>query len=175
MALTRSDTANGTTNLITTGFRSILIPVNTALPELPCDMLDVAAYLATERRSSIVLLAFTEIPLWEEMDVELPGLDGHVDAMAKRARAIAARRGVGVHVTAPRTRDPADLILREAGRRKAQLIVLGATGRSPTTPSRGASPTRRGSRPCSSRRRWQREAEAGTRRRRRRLRPQPPC
>ena len=75
MAFTRSDTANGTTHLITTGFRSILIPVNTAQPELPCDMLDVAAYLATERRSSIVLLAFTEIPLWEEMDVELPGLD----------------------------------------------------------------------------------------------------
>src|SRR6478736_1718456 len=109
MALTRSDTANGTTNLITTGFRSILIPVNTAQPELPCDMLDVAAYLATERRSSIVLLAFTEIPLWEEMDVELPGLDGHVEAMAKRARAI------------------------EAQRRKAQLIVLGATGRSRTS------------------------------------------
>src|SRR3954463_6049960 len=68
MAFTRSDTANGTTHLITTGFRSILIPVNTAQPELPCDMLDVAAYLATERRSSIVLLAFTEIPLWEEVD-----------------------------------------------------------------------------------------------------------
>jgi nucleotide-binding universal stress UspA family protein len=134
MAFTRSDTANCTAHLITTGFRSILIPVNTAQPELlPCDMLDVAAYLATERRSSIVLLAFTEIPLWEEMDVELPGLDGHVEAMARRARAIAARRGVGVHVTAPRTRDPADLILREARRRKTQLIVLGATGRSRTS------------------------------------------
>jgi nucleotide-binding universal stress UspA family protein len=133
MAFTRSDTTNGTTHLITTGFRSILIPVNTAQPELPCDMLDVAAYLATERRSSIVLLAFTEIPLWEEMDVELPGLDEHVEAMAKRARAIASRRGVGVHVTAPRTRQPADLILREAQRRKAQLIVLGATGRSRTS------------------------------------------
>src|SRR6476661_443192 len=103
MAFTRFDTANGT------------------------------AYLITERRSSIVLLAFTEIPLWEEMDVELPGLDGHVEAMAKRARAIAARRGVGVHVIGPRTRQPADLILREAQRRKAQLIVLGATGRSRTS------------------------------------------
>ena len=133
MAFTHSDTANGTTHLITTGFRSILIPVNTAQPELPCDMLDVAAYLATERRSSIVLLAFTEIPLWEEMDVELPGLEDHVEAMAKQARAIAARRGVGVHVTAPRTRRPADLILREAQRRKAQLIVLGATGRARTS------------------------------------------
>jgi len=94
MAFTRSETANGTSHLITTGFRSILIPVNTAQPELPRDMLDVAAYLATERRSSIVLLTFTEIPLWEEMDVELPGLEGHVETMARQARAIAgpARR-----------------------------------------------------------------------------------
>jgi nucleotide-binding universal stress UspA family protein len=67
------------------------------------------------------------------MDVELPDLEGHVEAMAKQARAIAARRGVGVHVTAPRTRQPADLILREAQRRKAQLIVLGATGRERTS------------------------------------------
>jgi len=36
-------------------------------------------------------------------------------------------------VIAPRTRRPADLILREARRRKAQLIVLGATGRSRTS------------------------------------------
>ena len=133
MAVTLSDRANGTAHLISTGFRSILIPVNTAQPELPCDVLDVAASLATERRPSIVLLAFTEIPLWEEMDVDRPDLEGHVEAMAKQARAIASRRGVGVHVTAPRTRQPADLILREAQRRKAQLIVLGATGRSRTS------------------------------------------
>jgi nucleotide-binding universal stress UspA family protein len=133
MAVTLSDTAHGTAHLISTGFRSILIPVNAAQPELPCDMLDVAAYLATERRSSIVLLAFTEIPLWEEMDVDRLDLEGHVEAMAKQARAIASRRGVGVHVTAPRTRQPADLILLEAQRRKAQLIMLGATGRSRTS------------------------------------------
>ena len=53
------------------GFNSILLPVNTAQPELPWDMLDLAARLATERRSAIVLLAFTEVPLWEEMDAEI--------------------------------------------------------------------------------------------------------
>jgi nucleotide-binding universal stress UspA family protein len=121
--------ANGAATAVAAGFRSILIPVNTALPELPCDMLDVAAQLAAERRSAIVLMAFTEIPLWEEMDVELPDLDQRVQAMAKRARAVVSRYGVGVHVTAPRTRQPAELILAEARRRKAQLIVLGATGR----------------------------------------------
>ena len=162
MAFTRSDTANGTTHLITTGFRSILIPVNTAQPELPCDMLDLAAHLAAERRSSIVLLAFTEIPLWEEMDVELPDLEGHVAAMAKQARAIAARRGVGVHVAAPRTREPADLILAEAqpaqgaadrARRHRTPPRTSAPGACPATPSRGGSPIRRACPRCSSRRR----------------------
>jgi nucleotide-binding universal stress UspA family protein len=112
------------------GYRAILVPVNTALRELPTDILDVAARLAAERRSAIVLLAFTEIPLWEEMDVEMPGLDDHVQEMAAAARAIALRHGVGIHVTAPRTRTPADLILAESRRRGSQLIVLGATGRS---------------------------------------------
>ena len=68
------------------GFRSILIPVNTALGELPCDLLHLAARLAAERRASIELLTFTEIPLWEEMDVELPGLDRQVLEMAKQGR-----------------------------------------------------------------------------------------
>jgi nucleotide-binding universal stress UspA family protein len=110
------------------GFSSILLPVNTDLPELPSDMVDLAARLATERRSAIVLLAFTEVPLWEEMDVELPEVDERVQEMARQARAIAGRYGVGVHVTAPRTRQPAELVLAEARRRRAELIVLGATG-----------------------------------------------
>jgi nucleotide-binding universal stress UspA family protein len=116
------------TTRVRRGFHSILVPVNTAQPELPCDMLDLAARLATERRSAIVLVAFTEIPLWEEMDVELPGVDERVQKMAKRARAVAGRYGVGVHAVAPRTRDPAEMILAEARRRKAELVVLGATG-----------------------------------------------
>ncbi|HET6850463.1 MAG TPA: universal stress protein [Gaiellales bacterium] len=110
------------------GFSSILLPVNTAQPELPWDMIDLAARLATERRSAIVLLAFTEVPLWEEMDVELPEVEERVHEMARQARSIAGRYGVGVHVTAPRTRGAADLVLAEARRRRAELIVLGATG-----------------------------------------------
>ncbi len=109
------------------GLNSILVPVNTAQPELPCDMVDLAARLATERRPAIVLVAFTAVPLWEEMDVELPEIDERVHEMGKRARAIAGRYGVGVHLIAPRTRRPAELILAEARRRKAELVVLGAT------------------------------------------------
>src|SRR5690348_9221187 len=115
------------------GFSSILLPVNTAQPELPCDMLDLAARPPTERRPAIVPLPFTEIPLWEEMDVEPPATDERVQQMAKPAHASAGRYGVGVPVIAPRTRGSADLILAEAQRRKAELIMLGATG-----PSRSA-------------------------------------
>jgi nucleotide-binding universal stress UspA family protein len=115
------------------GFRTILVPVNTLQPELPADMIDVSAQLATERRASIVLLAFTELPLGEDADVELPEVDGAIARMGAEARALAARYGVGVHVIAPRTRTPSDLILAEARRRRADLIVLGATGRSRAT------------------------------------------
>jgi nucleotide-binding universal stress UspA family protein len=110
------------------GFHSILVPLNTAQPELPCDIVDLAARLATERRSAIVVVAFTAVPLWEDVDVDLPEVDERVQEMARRARAIARRYGVGMHVIAPRTRRPAELILAEARRRKAELVVLGATG-----------------------------------------------
>jgi nucleotide-binding universal stress UspA family protein len=130
MALTHAFTAGTPAATALNGYRAILVPVNTALPELPIDIVDVASRLAAERRSAIVLLAFTEIPLWEEMEVEMPGMDDHIQEMAAAARAIALRHGVGIHVTAPRTRAPADLILAESARRGSQLIVLGATGRS---------------------------------------------
>ena len=74
MAFTRSDTANGTAHLITTGFRSILIPVNTAQP-------DVASALA---------------PLDSAGAVDLPDLvyfGGFVDvALALRSEMAALRR-----------------------------------------------------------------------------------
>ena len=115
------------------GFRSILIPVNTCQPELPADMVSVSAQLAAERRASIVLLAFTEIPLGEEMDVELPDVDEAVARMGAEARALAARYAVGVLVVAPRTRAPADLVAAEVRKRRAELVVLGATGRTRAT------------------------------------------
>jgi len=74
-----------------------------------------------------VVVAFTVIPLWEELDVELPEIDERIQEMGKRARAVAGRYGVGVHLVAPRTRQPAELILAEAKRRRAELVMLGAT------------------------------------------------
>jgi APA family basic amino acid/polyamine antiporter len=109
-------------------FRTILIPANTDLADIPADAVEVAARLAAERRASVVLLAFTVIPLGEELDMELDDLQEHVDRLAQRARAIGEAYGIRVHVSHLRTRDPAEAILAEAARRNSQVILLGGDG-----------------------------------------------
>lgn len=110
------------------GFHTILIPANTAATAIPADLLDVAAQLAAERRASVVLLAFTEIPLGEEMDLEIEDLDATVERLAAAGRAVAERYGIRVHTTHLRTRDPAEAILAEADRRDSQVILLRSAG-----------------------------------------------
>jgi APA family basic amino acid/polyamine antiporter len=109
-------------------FRTVLIPVNTAATAIPSDLLEVAAQLAAERRASLVVVAFTEIPLGEEMDMDLDDLDGAVERLAAAGRAVEERYGVRVLTTHLRTRDPAESILAEASRRESQLILLRASG-----------------------------------------------
>ena len=84
----------------------MLIPVNTAAATTPTDLVDVAAQLAAERRASLVLLAFTEIPLGEEMDMEIDDLEEVVERLAAAGRAIGKQYGIRVLTTHLRTRDP---------------------------------------------------------------------
>ena len=65
-------------------FQTMLIPVNTA-SRIPADVVEVAAQLAAERRASLVVLAFTQIPLSEEMDMEIDDLEENVERLAARA------------------------------------------------------------------------------------------
>ena len=109
-------------------FQTLLIPVNTAAATPPTDLVDVAAQLAAERRASLVVLAFTEIPLGEEMDMEIDDLDGVVERLAAAGRAIGKQYGIHVHTSHLRTRDPAESILAEANRRDSQVILLRAGG-----------------------------------------------
>ncbi len=109
-------------------FHTLLIPVNTAAATAPTDLVEVAAQLAAERRASLVLLAFTEIPLGEEMDMEIDDLDGVVERLAAAGRAIGKQYGIHVHTSHLRTRDPAESILAEADRRDSQVILLRAGG-----------------------------------------------
>jgi hypothetical protein len=75
-----------------------------------------------------VLLAFTEIPLGEEMDLEVDDLDDAVERLAAAGRAVGERYGIRVHTTHVRTRDPAESILAEADRRDSQVILIRAAG-----------------------------------------------
>jgi APA family basic amino acid/polyamine antiporter len=109
-------------------FHTILIPANTAAKTIPTDLVEVAAQLAAERRASLVLLAFTEIPLGEEMDVEIDDLDETVTRLAAAGRTVGDRYGIRVHTTHLRTRDPAESILAEANRRDSQVILLRSAG-----------------------------------------------
>jgi hypothetical protein len=109
-------------------FQTMLIPINTDRSEVPSDVVEVAAQLATERRATLVLLAYTEIPLDEEIDMEIDDLDEKVDRLAASGRAIGERYGIRIHTTHLRTRDPAESILAEATRRDSQVILLRATG-----------------------------------------------
>jgi APA family basic amino acid/polyamine antiporter len=109
-------------------YQTILIPVNSAASAIPADLLDVAAQLAAERGASLVVLAFTEIPLGEEMDMEIDDLDEAVERLTAAARAVGDRYGIRILMTHLRTRDPADSILAEANRRDSQVILLRASG-----------------------------------------------
>lgn len=127
LSLTERTRAEGVTPAkpgIEVEFQTMLVPVNTADRDLPSDVIEVALHLAAERRAWLVVLAFTEIPLGEEMDMDIQGLDGCVERLAAGARAIGERHGIRVHTTHLRTRDAADTILAEAARRESQLILL---------------------------------------------------
>jgi APA family basic amino acid/polyamine antiporter len=125
---TRREPAPRTGPGVQVEYQTILIPVNTAAAGIPSDLLDVAAQLAAERRTSLVLLAFTEIPLGEEMDLEIDDLDASVGRLAAAGRAVEDRYGIHVLTTHLRTRDPAESILAEANRRESQVILLRAAG-----------------------------------------------
>ena len=105
--------------------QTILIPVNTAHAVIPTDLVSVAVSLAAERHAAIVLLAFTDVPLCEDIDVEIDGLDERLQGFLSQARAIADQYGVGVRPGHVRTRDPAASILAEAAKRRSQVILVG--------------------------------------------------
>jgi nucleotide-binding universal stress UspA family protein len=108
-------------------FRSILIPVNAEQGTIPWEMLDVASRLADERRGAIELLVFSLIPLSEDLNVEIPGIEGRLRRLVAQTETAAARCGIRVRWSHLRTRDAAATILSGTDRAHAELILLGAT------------------------------------------------
>jgi Universal stress protein family len=105
-----------------------LIPINTAWADIPRDVVEMAARLAPERKAAIEILAFTDVPLCEDIDVEIRGLDQRLSHLFEQARGVARPYGITLTESHVRTRDAAASILAEARRRRARLILISSAG-----------------------------------------------
>ncbi|MFI5050193.1 MAG: universal stress protein [Gaiellales bacterium] len=87
-------------------------------------LLEVAAQMAADRRVRIVILEYTFVRLHQDMDGDRDEIPTTSLAVLRSARAAEHRYGVGVSTLAQHTRSPADTILAEASRIRADMIVL---------------------------------------------------
>jgi APA family basic amino acid/polyamine antiporter len=105
-------------------FRSILVPVVEGRESE--EAVDVACRLATERRATIAALRVIVVPLELPLDVELPEEERRANALLDHARDIGELYGVTVIGRLVRARHAGRAIVDEAGRRQAEIIVVGA-------------------------------------------------
>jgi hypothetical protein len=109
-------------------YHTTLVAVDVREPAGLAEAVDVAARMSAERRALVVLVELAEIPLGEEMDVEIDDLNADADVIAEQARAICAQYGIRVITTLIRTRDPVAAILAEADRRDSGAIIVSTAG-----------------------------------------------
>jgi len=115
-------------------YRRLLVPI---VPGQPSDdALDVACGLAAERRAQITAFTVIEVPLDLPLTADLPGAEELANAELDEAQAIGASYGVRVIGRLVRARSAGDAIVDEAGRRGAEIIVLGSPRRMLTARSR---------------------------------------
>jgi APA family basic amino acid/polyamine antiporter len=105
-------------------YRSILVPV-VAGPESR-DAVELAARLASERASRIVLLRVIVVPLELPLDADLTEQLDQADRLLDELRTMAAPYGVRVVERVVRARNAGRAIVDEAERRGSEIIVLGA-------------------------------------------------
>ena len=106
-------------------YRRIVVPI---VPGRPSDdALDLACRLAAERRAQIVALSVIEVPLDLPLDTsQLEAEEYRANDELDEAIAIGDTYGVKVVGRLVRGRSASTEIVREAGRRGAELIVLGS-------------------------------------------------
>jgi APA family basic amino acid/polyamine antiporter len=109
-------------------FHTALVAVDVRQPAGVAEAVEVAARLAAERRAVVVLVELAEIPLGEEMDVELDDLDADADLVTEQAQGVCAQYGIRLITTLLRTRDPVAAILSEAERRDSSVIIVSTAG-----------------------------------------------
>jgi APA family basic amino acid/polyamine antiporter len=105
-------------------YRSILVPV-VAGPESR-DAVELAARLAAERASRIVLLRVVVIPLELPLDADLTDQLEQANQLLDDLRGLAEGYGVRVVERVTRARNAGRAIVDEADRRGSEIIVLGA-------------------------------------------------
>src|SRR5437762_560317 len=105
-------------------YRSILVPVKPGRESE--EAIDFACRLAAERGSSIAAVSVVVMPLELPLDAELPAAEAEANKALDAAVAIGELYGVDVIARLLRARSPGRAIVREAERRQAEIIVLGA-------------------------------------------------
>jgi APA family basic amino acid/polyamine antiporter len=105
-------------------YRSILVPVKPGRESE--EAIDFACRLAAERGSSIAAVSVVVVPLELPLDAELPEAEAEANKALDTAIAIGELYGVNVIGRLLRARSPGRAIVREAERRQAEIIVLGA-------------------------------------------------
>jgi len=112
---------------LTVEYRTIVVPVlRTAESE---EALVAAARLAAERRARIVVMTVIEVPLELPPDARLPDDERAANETLDDAQALIESYGVSAVTRLVRARRAGAAIVREAGERNAELIVLGARRR----------------------------------------------
>ncbi len=109
---------------LTVEYRTIVVPVvRTAESE---EALVAAARLAAERGSRVAVVHVIEVPLDLPLDVELPDAEAEADEILDQSTAIVESYGINAVARLLRARAAGPEIVVEAGRRNAELVILGA-------------------------------------------------
>jgi APA family basic amino acid/polyamine antiporter len=108
-------------------YRRLLVPVLAG--QASDDALDVAASLSAERGSRITAVTVLEVPLEQPLGAELVEEEDVANRELDEARAIGESYGVTVIPRLVRGRSAGAEIVREAERRAAEIIVIGAPRR----------------------------------------------
>jgi basic amino acid/polyamine antiporter, APA family len=110
-------------------YGTILVPMKQAGP-IEDEMLAAAAKLArAEEGARVLALHVTEVPLAQELDVPIPGLEEEVERSAARVAQFRADYGVDMEFLHIRARAISGAIAEEARRADAGLILIGAVPR----------------------------------------------
>jgi basic amino acid/polyamine antiporter, APA family len=105
-------------------YRNILVPV--APGRETGEALDVACKLATERRARVVAITVIEVPLELPLDTTLAEAEEEANDLLDEARTVGDSYGVDIVGRLVRDRRPGRAIVREAGQRNSEIIVMGA-------------------------------------------------